>query len=237
MRHAAKSAPFYSGLLATYRNGPVSLNVIHLNNPSQIFEADKLLQQALEKHSIDLGLLIAETGLWASPAVHHHLEKENGSGAWRPNVRRARAGEVRRSVTEGVLLDDNTFANTYIKAAIGLSRGQVIGYETCHVWPLTCYHPAHHTTIANLVLLPRALAGVTDHNKQVRSVLQYRSYELYGFYPAEVDEPTKPPQYPTSWLAPMPFNERVKRSLLARPWAAHHQSFQPTGLAFGEPGG
>ena len=207
-----------------------------MSSPLKIFEADKLLQEALEKHRIDLGLLIAETGLWANPAVHHHLKKENGTGAWRPNVRRARPGEVRRSLTEGILLDDNTFANTYIKAAIGLTRDQVIGYETCHVWPRTCYHPAYHTTIANLVLLPRALAGVTDHNKQVLAVLQYRSYELYGFHPAEVSEPTRPAQYPASWLSPMPFNERVQRSLLARSWAGHHQAFQPTGLSFGEPG-
>ena len=49
MRHAAKSPPFHSGLLATYRNGPVSSNVNaqnsvrgNLHSMNQISVADIL---------------------------------------------------------------------------------------------------------------------------------------------------------------------------------------------------
>jgi hypothetical protein len=186
-----------------------------------VFEADKLLEEALVKHSVNLGVLIAETGIWAAPEVHHYLLKENGTGAWRLNTRRTKSGEVRRTFSpiDGTLLDDNSYANTYIKAAVGLKPRQVVGYETCHIWASTCYHPEYHTTIANLVLLPRALAGLTDHNKNVSAVLQYRSFDLYGFHPAQTQEPTKPINYPAVWLDPRPFSDRVKRSLQARAWA------------------
>ena len=75
--------------------------------------------------------------------------------------------------------------------------------------------------IANLVLLPRALAALTDHSPEVQQVLQFRSFELYGWYPAGQEQPTKPAHYPTEWREPMPFSPSVKSALATRSRKMH----------------
>ncbi|HWQ55093.1 MAG TPA: hypothetical protein VN442_15505 [Bryobacteraceae bacterium] len=39
----------------------------------------------------------------------------------------------------------------------------------CHIWPNSCYDERYHTCVANLVLLPSALASLTDFDPQVRA--------------------------------------------------------------------
>lgn len=180
--------------------------------------ANTELDKALKNTETDLGPLIATTSLWAAPEVHEYLIEESGNGAWRTNVRRACTGEKRRTYIDGVLLDDNTFANNYIKTAIGLPIKKFKGFQVCHIWPRSCYNSIYHTTIANLVLLPRALAGLTDHNDRIKSILQYRSFELYGWYPKEQIKPSKPPKYPSNWRKPFAYTERVQNSLENRSW-------------------
>lgn len=119
-----------------------------------------------------------------------------------PNVRRARRGETRGQIIDGIRLDDNTFANLAIKRALGLRRAEVVGFETCHIWPRTCYDPRYHTALANLVLLPRALAGLSDHDIEIQKSLQYRAYELYAWYPEGEDVPQRPSAYPSQWRSP-----------------------------------
>lgn len=167
------------------------------------FDADRLLEDALLKHKIALDVLVAETAIWASPTVHQWL-CENGNGAKYPNRRRARTGrgEVRNGECNGIRFDDNTYANNAIKWAVGIRRSEIKGYEACHIWPGTCYDERYHTVIANLVLLPRALAGLTDHNQPIRALLQYRAYELYEWYPDESEVPVKPENYVTCWREP-----------------------------------
>jgi hypothetical protein len=54
-----------------------------------------MLRDAAIRHGIHLSVLVADTGLWASPEVHRHLIRENAIGAFFPNTRRYResAGE------------------------------------------------------------------------------------------------------------------------------------------------
>lgn len=56
----------------------------------------------------------------------------------------------------------------------------------CHIWPGTTYDERYHTLLANLVLIPRILANLSDYFNAVIDVLKYRSYELYGWYPEEL---------------------------------------------------
>ena len=183
------------------------------------YDADDILKKALKDTDTNLGALLAASSIWASPKVHEYLVSENGSGAWRPNVRRAKPGETRRTKVDGILLDDNTCANTYIKAAIGVQKNMIVGFETCHIWPSSCYDPSHHTTIANLVLVPRSIASLSDHSEDVSSVLKYRSFELYGWYPKGKKKPNKPKRYPGNWLLPFEFTEKIQMSLKKRNWA------------------
>lgn len=181
-------------------------------------DAAVLLREATRRHGIHLSVLVADTGLWASPDVHRYLLAENGTGAFFPNTRRYRAGigERRAEVRDGVRLDDNSYANHALKQALGLGRGGAVGFEVCHVWPKSCYDARYHTAVANLVLLPRPLAGLSDHDEEVGAALRYRSYELYGWHPAEEPPPTRPAFYPDAWRAPEPFTPGVRRALAAR---------------------
>lgn len=184
----------------------------------QRFDAAVMMREAQEKHAIRLSVLVAETSLWANPAVHKKLVSLDPSGAFFPKVRRYRAGdgEKRGQIKDGIRLDDNSYANHALKRALGLDRAHAIGFEVCHIWPQSCYDHRYHTVVANLVLLPRPLAGLTDHDPDVRAALQFRSFELYGWHPAEVAAPTRPSHYPTNWRTPLEFSSRVASAINSR---------------------
>ena len=181
-----------------------------------LYDGSSLLKEAAKKHGINLSVLVAETSLWANPEVHRQLLKDNKNGAFYPNVRRAKKGEGIETLVGGVRLDGNTYANYAIKYAIGIppkSEGKIIGFETCHIWPLTCYDEKYHTAIPNLVLLPAPLASLTDHDSEIQAILQYRSFELYKWIPNGKQRPQKPENYPTCWRRPFEFTEKIEKSI------------------------
>jgi hypothetical protein len=186
-------------------------------DPQAIRGAD-LLRDSAVRHGIRLSVLVADTGLWANPEVHRRLALETPPGAFFPDCRRCRIGqgEAVGQKLGPLTLDNNTYANVAIKRALGVEPEKLIGFEACHIWPLTCYDERYHTLIANLVLLPRALAGFTDHDPQIAAVLQYRALELFGWHPAEAPMPERPMDYPDEWREPMPFSQAVARTLAKR---------------------
>lgn len=179
--------------------------------------ASELLAESVKRHNIHLSLLVADTGLWVNPEVHYRLVRDTGSAAMFPKVRRARIsqGEQRGQVdNNGVRFDDNSYANRAVKSAAGLGKSAV-GFEACHIWPLTCYDERYHTVIANIVLLPRALASLSDHVIEIQMALQYRAFELYGWFPEDVPEPVKPDFYPSKWREPQPDAVKARMSRMA----------------------
>lgn len=46
-----------------------------------------------------------------------------------------------------------------------------------------------------MVLLPRAIASLTDHCEEVQNMLKYESWKRFGFKPAEFDPPQRPKYY------------------------------------------
>lgn len=181
--------------------------------------AGALITRACANQGVRLDALIAETAIWANPKVHSRQIAKTSTAALFPTIRRARPGQgEKRGLKDGIRLDDNNYANVAIKRALGQHRTKIIGFETCHVWPKTCYDCRYHTAIPNLVLIPRALAGLTDHDRSVQAALQYRSYELYGWHPEEVPVPERPAGYPPNWLEPQPDpGERVSPPKRQRP--------------------
>lgn len=148
------------------------------------FDAKENLKAACIKHNVHLSALIADTALWAHPNTHYRQIELHGSPAVYPGIRRLRIGQgERRKITNGVGLDDNSYANGLIKRSLGFRAGQAVGYECCHIWPNSCYDTRYHTVIANLVLIPAALASLTDYDPDVQAALQFRAYELYGWHP------------------------------------------------------
>ena len=173
--------------------------------------ASELLFESAKRHYIHLSLLVADTGLWVNPEFHNRLVRDTGSAAMFPKVRRARIGqgEQRGQIADGLRFDDNNYANVAIKRAAGLGKSAE-GFEACHIWPLTCYDERYHTAVANIVLLPRALAGLSDHAVEIQTALQYRAFELYQWFPKDVPQPVKPEFYPSNWREPQPDSANVR---------------------------
>ena len=90
-------------------------------------------------------------------------------------------------------------------------------YAVCHVWPGTCYDERYHTSIANLILVPSAIAGLTDHDPLTTQAIKYRAYELYGWHPEGVERPVRPHGYPSMWPEPTS-NADVEKRL--KRWAS-----------------
>lgn len=100
------------------------------------------------------------------------------------------------------IADDNTMANVAIKNAVKLSLPHLKyvdfkDYMACHIWDKTCYDNRFHTSVFNLVLVPKAIAGLTDFNDAVKEMLQYESALRFGVYPKVngIKAPTKPDNY------------------------------------------
>ena len=135
-------------------------------------------------------------------------QKQGGNefGAWyHYTVKRTKESKKGGFDAEGVRLDDNTYANKAIKTAVfkGLkhygiyttSKRLFRGYEACHIWPETCYDARYHTSVGNIVLLPREVAGLTDHCQAVKELLKYEAWERFRFKPAGEEIPAKPKYY------------------------------------------
>lgn len=162
--------------------------------------------------------LVAQSAIFCSKEVFEQVKRgESGArenqgvgneyGAWyHYTFQRARHNEKRGEYKDDtVRFDDNTHANTAIKTAIlkglskygvhGNSKQAFKGFEACHIWPETCYDARYHTSVANIVLLPREIAGLTDHCKAVEDLLKYEAWKRFGFKPAEEDIPQRPKNY------------------------------------------
>lgn len=117
---------------------------------------------------------------------------------------------------QDVKYDDNTMANQAIKSAIntGLflklsgSNKKFSGYMACHIWDDSCHNNLFHTSVFNLVLLPKAIGGLSDYSNKVKELLQYEAAWRFGVYPEaynKTDFAKKPKFYDdvdTLWRQP-----------------------------------
>lgn len=186
---------------------------------AESLDAEKLLRAAAEKHRVDLALLVAETAIWASPEAHRLFAGRTGAAAVYPDTRRCRAGDGERvgQVVGGARIDNNSWANHAVKSVLSWPRARITGFEVCHIWPTTAYDPRYHTALPNLVLLPRALAGLSDHDHHIGRVLQFKSYTLYDNWLPEGRRPlTRPDGFPERWREADSFGERARAFLERR---------------------
>ena len=161
--------------------------------------------------------LVAQSAIFCSKEVfemvkdgklgsRENLGVGNEYGSWyNCKYQRVTPQQKRRETINGVILDDNTFANTAIKMAIlkglekfgihGNNKQIFRGFEACHIWPKTCYDARYHTSVGNIILLPREIAGLTDHCQAVEDLLKYEAWKRFGFKPDEAETPTRPNNY------------------------------------------
>lgn len=157
----------------------------------RVLDGDELTSldtfQSIETILIDI---IAATAIWVSP------NKMTLNPVY-PDTKRGKAKD-KGKIFDGIRIDDNTYANIAIKKSISGSI-EFKNYMVCHIWPGTTYDERYHTLLANLVLIPRILANLSDHFNKVIDVLKYRSYDLYGWHPEGTEIPQRPYYYPQIW--------------------------------------
>ena len=175
------------------------------------FNKSSINLQSIKDFDLVACQLIAQTAIFCPVHVFEAVvngkcgskdnQSSNGNafGSWfNCKYQRAKKGLKRGSITKDpilgdITLDDNTKANYAIKKAVleGLKKygihnadiGIFKGFEACHIWADTCYNPRYHTSVANLVLIPREIAGLTDHCDAVKELLKYESFNRFGFLP------------------------------------------------------
>lgn len=183
------------------------------------FNKSSINLQSIKNFDLVACQLIAQTAIFCPKHIYEDVKngkcgskdnqpKGNAFGSWfNCKYRRAKNGEQRRETTnDDITLDDNTMANQAIKKAVlkglekyGIHKTDIKifkGFEACHIWEKTCYDERYHTSVANLVLIPREIAGLTDHCDAVKELLKYESFMRFGFKPdGEIDTPNEPKNY------------------------------------------
>jgi hypothetical protein len=183
-------------------------------------DGNNTLRRALANLSTNLTAVVARCAIWASPEVVMalRLEPENQDARWWYNCRRAKGQEGKPGTfVDGVCLDNNMRAGSCIKRVCRMENH--LGHSNwtaCHIWAKSCYDPRYHTSIPNLILLPAALADLTDFYGPTIAALRYRSYELYDWY-AWDNPPRKPGGYDKLiWRNPVPCGTKVQYSISHR---------------------
>lgn len=116
-----------------------------------------------------------------------------------------RGGYVAYGENGRVMLDDNESPTSAFVWANGSTLKGYKDVQSNHVWG-SAKDVALYTSLANICVTPAFLAKLTDTDKEVRALLQYRTYELYcGFKPHDKPIPAKPKGYDDlAWASPLP---------------------------------
>lgn len=137
---------------------------------------------------------------------NNKVNKGNKYYSWfHCEYRRKKHGEKKGSTCNNIILDDNSKANEAIKNAViegmpvwlrkSKSKKDFDGYMACHIWDKTCYDPRFHTSVFNIVLLPKSIGGLSDYCDAVKQLLQYEASKRFGVYPDGFNQPIKPKYY------------------------------------------
>lgn len=89
------------------------------------------------------------------------------------------------------ILDDNQKASLAIKSAVKAGFPKWLrkactdfeDYMACHIWDKSCYDYRYHTSVFNLVLLPKSVGGLSDYCDAVKEMLQYEAAMRFGVFP------------------------------------------------------
>lgn len=140
--------------------------------------------------------MIAETAIFASPEIVFDLINKKGHphACWfiNPYYYIRDQKNVGKPTTDckgrPCVGDRNQKANLAIKKAIyGSCKdvaianiGSFCNYEACHIVPNSTNNRDYYTSIPNLCLIPRAIAGLSDHFQNIIDILNYHAITLYS---------------------------------------------------------
>jgi hypothetical protein len=137
-----------------------------------------------------------------------------------------------------VMFDDNTAPT---EAFVWPHRAMLANYRDVqfnHLWA-DSKTVSMYTNVANICLLPAFLSKLTDTDKHIRSLLQFRAFALFGFLPPGHLAPMKPDNYDALiWadpLSPVRDLEATYRSaMLTKPKNRTRRSARELGWLFSD---
>jgi hypothetical protein len=102
-----------------------------------------------------------------------------------------------------VMFDDNKSPTDAFLWANGLNRrGRDTQFN--HVYAVS-QDIGSYTALPNIVMTPAFIAKLTDTDPEIRGLLAWRSFDLYGWFPQDHDPPVRPSGYAAlEWAAPLP---------------------------------
>lgn len=142
----------------------------------------------------------------ASLAVFSHPDTVRATGS-QPVIRvvrnAARRGDIELREGQLVGLDDNK-APTDVFLWCNAFRRRPVDVQFNHLYA-DSQDPDSYANLANLCVTPSFLAKLTDTHPEIRELLRYRAFDLYGWYPRRAGEPREPNRYNgLNWAPPLP---------------------------------
>lgn len=152
-------------------------------------------KEDLSKYDRELVELVAKTSWMPNPSVVAQVGK-----AVFPTQRYKKNHErFSRIEQDGVvrgMYDDNATPEWALFWAHGLNGTRPKGWTIAHVWQ-TSDDIESYTHLANLAMVPEALASLTDKTAPLTAYLRWHSWVKYGWKPSHEKEPVKPIHYDT----------------------------------------
>lgn len=166
---------FYANVWSFYNKGlPNRISICELVSKNALFASGQVVSDVMA----------------GKAGAKNNIGKGNNYASW-DNCSHARVNGVKKGTSvfingSQIIADDNTIANQAIKKAILLSRGyarihnfrQFKDYQACHIWD-NPQNPRFYASIANLVLVPSAFAGLTDYCQPIKDLLRFRAWDLF----------------------------------------------------------
>lgn len=142
--------------------------------------------------------IVARTAIW--PTADDFKACDNGVAY--PYHRRYKSGEKRNTEEKlvdeitgkeyTVYIDDNQMPQRMMRGVLKDRYNRSYeGYHVCHIWPDTCHDRLCFTNYANVVLLPNALASLSDYGDDTIEILMRKSYEKFTWRPDKLECPKK----------------------------------------------
>lgn len=153
--------------------------------------------------------------------THPDTVRQSEGRALFPSIRnQKRVGQIDEYQGRQVLLDDNKSpTDAFLWANCIAKRGPDTQFN--HIYTAS-FDVEAYTALPNICMTPAFIAKLTDTSEQVRQLLKYRSYELYGWIPKGQEPPARPPDYEKlEWAAPLPavadLRATLERAMASKP--------------------
>jgi hypothetical protein len=175
----------------------------------------------------------------ASLALFSHPETvvQTGGRAIFPTIRGV-PGQYAEVGGRALMFDDNKSpTDAFLWANAINRRGRDTQFN--HVYAASADADSY-TALPNIVMTPAFMAKLTDTSAEVKGLLAWRSYDLYGWAPAGSATPERPDSYAAlKWAPPLPavpdLKSRLEAVMARRPKDRTVSAARRLGWLFGKP--